>query len=134
VYKGFVMPKRESLGDLDPTQWPQGLSGQPSDPWQHQMSMVLQNTDTQALYTFSTSSQTGRRAVTNLMAHFNRMQTRDPDAYPVVRLKPSGFEHKDSRVGFVHTPSFVVVGRAPKNSAAKPDTSIEADMNDALPF
>jgi hypothetical protein len=134
LYQGFVMPKRESLGDTDESQWPEGLSGKPNDPWQHQVCLVLQSVTTQALYTFTTSSQTGRRAVTSLMSHYNRMQHRDPDAYPVVKLKPSGFEHKDSRVGWVHTPMFVVCGRTPKNTAAKPDTSVAGDMNDSIPF
>lgn len=78
LYQGFVMPRREELGDLDQSTWPQGLSGQPSDPWQHQICLVLQHVGTQALYTFSTTSQTGRRAVGNLLSHYNRMARRDP--------------------------------------------------------
>jgi hypothetical protein len=55
----------------------------------------------------------------------------DPDSYPVVRLKPSGYEHK--KFGWVDTPSFAIAGRTPKTSTAIPDTSVEADMNDAIP-
>jgi len=51
----------------------------------------------------------------------------------VVRLKIGGFQHRDDRVGWVKTPVLAVVGRAPKDSAAKPDTSIAADMNDEIP-
>ena len=36
LYDGFVMPPRNSLGDLDPATWPLGLSGEPEDPWLHQ--------------------------------------------------------------------------------------------------
>jgi hypothetical protein len=133
LYNGFVMPPRASLGDLDERNWPEGLSGAPADPWQHQICLVLQEPKTQALYTFVTSSQTGRRAVGNLLRHYDRMQRTDKDSYPVVRLKPSGFNHKDERVGWVHTPSFAVVGRTPKNSAAVPDTSVAADLNDEIP-
>src|SRR5262249_40580685 len=50
----------------------------------------------------------------NLLRHFDRLRRSDPDIYPVVRLKPSGFNHKDERVGWVHTPSFVVVGHTAK--------------------
>jgi len=134
LYKGFQMPKRESLGDLDPADWPQGLSGQPEDPWKHQMLLPLQEPRSSACFTFATTSVTGRRAVGNLLRHYDRLRRTDPDSYPVVKLKPSGFQHRDERIGFVATPLFAVVGRAPRASAAKPDTSAAADMNDALPF
>jgi hypothetical protein len=35
LYDGFVMPARDTLGDLDPSRWTEGLSGQPEDPWRH---------------------------------------------------------------------------------------------------
>jgi hypothetical protein len=134
IYRGFVPPKREDLGDLDEARWPKGLSGQPTDPWQHQICLVLQNAMTGVLYTFSTTSQTGRRAIGSLLNHYSRSLRQGLDEYPVVRLRPSGFDHKDPRVGWVHTPSFVVFGRTPKSSAAKPDTSVAADMDDQIPF
>jgi hypothetical protein len=31
-------------------------------------------------------------------------------------------------------PVFAVVGRAPRDSAAKPDTSLRGDMDDQIPF
>jgi hypothetical protein len=134
LYSGFVMPDRASLGDDDPAQWPIGLSGQPTDPWQHQVCVVLQNTETNELYTFATTSQTGRRAVGNLLKHYDRMQRTNPGELPVVRLRPGGYQHRDERIGWVSTPTFVVVGRAPRDSAAKPDTSLAADLNDELPL
>ena len=54
--------------------------------------------------------------------------------YPVVRLKVGGFNHRDERVGWVPTPVLAVVGRAPKDSAAKPDSSPAADMSDQIAF
>jgi hypothetical protein len=134
LYEGFVMPLRSTLGDTDETKWEKGLSGQPQDPWQHQMSLVLQEVSTQEIFTFTTTSQTGRRAVGALLRHYERLRRVPEDLYPVVRLKTGGFEHKDPRVGWVATPQFVVVGKAPKNTAVKPDTSVGADMNDAIPF
>jgi hypothetical protein len=134
LYDGFVMPSRATLGDTDETKWPVGLSGRPDDPWKHQICLVLQNTETQELFTFATSSQTGRRSVGNLLRHFDRMLKMNPGELPVVRLKPSGFQHRDDRVGWVPTPAFAVVGRAPRDSTAKPDTSPSGDMNDIIPF
>jgi hypothetical protein len=134
LYDGFVMPARTTLGDADETQWQPGLSGAPEDPWKHQICLVLQNTATRELSTFVTTSQTGRRAIGNLLRHFDRMQRQGGNELPVVKLKPGGFNHRDPRVGWVATPQFQIVGRAPRDSAAKPDTSVAADMSDEIPF
>ena len=107
LYAGFIMPRRETLGDLDKAAWPIGLSGQPEDPWKHQMMVVLQRLATHELFTFVTVSTTGRRAVGTLLGHYDRLRTSHPDHYPVVRLKPSGFQHKDDRIGWVPTPGFL---------------------------
>ena len=129
----FRMPQRDELGDLDESQWATGLSGNPEDPWKHTMYLVLQQAGTSEMFTFTTSSVTGRRAVGNLLHHFQRMERTHGDAYPVVRLKKGGFNHRDERIGWVATPAFAVVGRSPKDSAVKPDTSVGADLNDEIP-
>jgi hypothetical protein len=135
VYDGFSMPKRETLGDMDATQWPEGLNpGTPEDPWKHQVCLVLQHVQTRELYTFASTSQTGRRAVGNLLRHYDRMRRTNADEVPVVRLKAGGFNHRDDRIGWVAVPVFAVVGRAPRDSAAKPDTSAATDMNDSIPI
>jgi hypothetical protein len=134
LYSGFEMPPRETLGDLDTSLWDTGLDGQPADPWQHQNYVVLQHADTAELFTFVTASKTGRRAVGNLLHHYNRMLRTHPGELPVVRLRTGGFEHRDERVGRVKTPVFQVVGRAPQDSVAKPDTSVAADLDDEISF
>lgn len=134
LYNGFRMPKREDLGDIDQADWPAGLSGAPEDPWQHHIYLVLQHADTAELFTFGTKSLTGRRAVGNLLRHFDRMQRTHPNELPVVKLKVGGFQHRDERIGWVATPVFAVVGRAPRDSAIKPDTTTRAHMDDEIPF
>ena len=67
------------------------------------------------------------------------MRNTSPDDVPIVRLKAGGFQHKDDRIGWVATPLFQVVGRAPRDDAAKPevaspDTSPAGDLNDSVPF
>jgi hypothetical protein len=132
LYDGFVMPPRNTLGDTDQAAWPAGLSGEPEDPWKHQMCLVLQHVVTREMFTFVTTSETGRRSIGNLLRHYNRMQKTNSNEVPVVRLKPGGFNHRN---GFwVPVPVFVINGRAPRDSAAKPDTSIVADLNDEIPF
>jgi hypothetical protein len=134
LYADFVMPPRDTLGSDDYTKWVLGLDGQPADPWQHHMYLVLQRPDTGELFTFVTSSRTGRRAIGYLLRHYDRLQKTHPNAYPVVRLRVGGFTHADARVGWVATPVFAVVGRAQKDSAAIPDTSHQADFGDQIPF
>jgi hypothetical protein len=132
LYGGFKMPERSELGDTDPALWKPGLSNAPEDPWHHTIYIVLQNPATQTIYTFTTSSKTGRRACGVLFRHYNRMRRNDKDHYPIVHLRPSGYE--DERYGWVNTPSFVILGRIPKNSTMVPDTSVAADMNDSIPI
>jgi hypothetical protein len=133
LYDGFIMPPESTLPDRDRSKWELGLSGEPEDPWLHQMCLVLQSPGTHELGTFATTNRTGRRAIGNLLRHYDRLRRKDDDHYPVVRLKVSGYNHPDERVGWVHTPVFAVVGKVPKASAAIPDTSLSGDMNDEIP-
>jgi hypothetical protein len=134
LYDGFVMPDRATLGDTDPTQWEIGLSGKPEDPWGHHNYLPLQRRDTSEFFTFTSSSDTGRRAVGSLLRHYDRMRKAHPDELPVVRLKAGGFNHRDPKVGWVPVPVFAVVGRTPRDSAVVPDTSPQADFGDSVPY
>jgi hypothetical protein len=134
VFSGFVPPDRETLGDLDEAEWEKGLSGKPVDPWQFQVLLPLQDTKTGELLIFGTSSITGRRACDNLIAMCGRMQVREPDDYPVVRLDVSGFQHRDERVGWVKTPAFTRVGKAPKSDVSMAVTKVADDMSDEIPW
>jgi hypothetical protein len=134
LYDGYVLPQRSKLGDHDESQWPTGLSGQPEDPWKLQFSLVLQDRESFELFTYGTMSKTGRRCIGNLLKYYDRLQKTDPDSYPLVRLKSGGYNHRDPRVGWVATPVLAVVGKAPKASAAVPDSSPATDMNDSVPF
>jgi hypothetical protein len=98
LYDGYIMPPRATLGDTDVSQWEIGLDGKPADPWQHFIYLVLQRGDTGELFTYTTSSVTGRRAIGNLLRHYDRLQRTHPDMYPCVRLKTGGFNHRDDRV------------------------------------
>ena len=131
LFDGFEMPPRQTLGELDHSEWPEGLSGKPEDPWKHQMCLVLQRIDTQELATFVTTNITGRNAVGSLIRHYKRLQKTNPGEQPLVRLQAGGFNHRDPRVGWVPVPQFSIVGHVPQGSAAKPD--IASDLNDEIP-
>jgi hypothetical protein len=133
-FEGFVPPHKDDLPDRDESLWERGLSGEQEDPWRRNVEMPLQRRDTGELLCFSTMSPTGRGAVAALVSHYKRMLRTHPADYPVVRLKAGGFQSKKKGVGWVHVPQFVVVGRAPRDSVAVPDTSIGTDMSDEIPF
>ena len=52
----------------------------------------------------------------------------------MIQLKISGFDHRDSRVGWVATPAFTIVGKAPKDDAESGKQPLADDMSDALGF
>jgi hypothetical protein len=135
IFDGFKPPPRDTLGDDDKSFWEEGLNGQPQDPWQLQILLPLLSTKEDGeLLVFQTSNTTGRRACDNLIRMCARMQKKEPDDYPVIKLRVGGYEHKDSRVGWVKTPAFERVGKAPKANAEMANTSREDDFSDEIPF
>jgi len=134
VFAGFVPPDRDTLGDLDEAEWEKGLSGKPVDPWQFQVLLPLQDTKNGELLIFGTSSITGRRACDNLIAMCGRMQVREPDDYPVIRLDVSGFKHRNEQIGWVKVPAFTRVGKAPKSDVSMAVTKVSDDMSEEIPW
>jgi hypothetical protein len=94
----------------------------------------MQAVETEELLIFTTSSVTGRNEVDRLIAQCNRMQRVEPDFYPVIKLAIGGFQHKDSRVGWVKVPSLPRIGKAPMSDMAAAITSAAGDLNDAISF
>jgi len=131
LYDGYQMPSRESLGDTDEASWEMGLDGRPADPWVHTLYLVLQRVDNSELFTFVAMSKTSRRAVGVLLRHYDRMQRTHSGYLPLVNLKVGGYQHRDTRVGWVKTPVIAAVGQIAGENAVKPPP---ADMNDELPF
>jgi hypothetical protein len=134
LFEGFVPPDRKTLGDTDEGEWEEGLSGKPADPWQFQLLLPLQHVETGELFVFNTSSKTGRGAVDKLIQACGRMQKAEPNDYPVIKLRISGFQHRDERIGRIATPAFERIGKAPKADLTVVTTSVAGDMNDEMPF
>jgi hypothetical protein len=131
LYDGYQMPPRESLGDTDEAAWEMGLDGKPADPWVHAIYLVLQRADNSELFTFVAMSKTARRAIGVLLRHYDRMQRTNPGYLPIVALKVGGYQHRDTRVGWVKTPVIAAMGQVPGDKAVN---SAPADMNDEIPF
>jgi hypothetical protein len=134
IVAGFNPPKREELGDLDQAEWETGLSGKPTDPWQFQLLLPLQHVQTNELFVFQTTSITGRRAVDRLIQGCERMMRIEPNEYPVIKLRISGFQHRDDRVGWVKVPAFERIGKAPKTDVTMAVTTVAKDLDDEIPF
>jgi hypothetical protein len=133
LYGGFVLPPKSDLPDRDEAFWLPGLSGAPEDPWKYTMYVVLRKVETNEIYTFSTDSRSGCQAVTALLRHYNQMEKRGENAFPVVRLEAI-LRDRVKAAGTYRVPLFVAVGKTPKGSFETPDTSIEADTEDEIPF
>jgi hypothetical protein len=59
------------------------------------------------------------------------MQRTHPGFLPVVCLKVGGYQHRDTRVGWVKTPVIAAMGQVPGENAVKP---VPADYDDSIPF
>jgi hypothetical protein len=134
LFGGFVVPRRSEMGDTDESLWEAGPNNEPVDPWQLQVILPLLDAKTSEPYIFGTTSMTGRTAVGKLIFACKQLRKKNPDVYPVVRLDVSGFEHRNPQIGWVPTPAFPVIGQTPKDGTALPDTSLEADLDDSIPF
>jgi hypothetical protein len=130
----WIMPPRESLGDMDESKWENGLDNKPSDPWTHQNYLPLADAVTREMFTFVTSTRSGRRAVGNLLRSYDRLRQAKPGHVPLVCLRKGGFQHSDSRIGWVNTPTLVVMGSAEQDGSITPNARAEGDeFNDDLP-
>jgi hypothetical protein len=126
-------PKRDELGDNDPSQWPiSDMTGRPEDPWQEVMMVPLEHIDSGEIYIFQTGSVTGLRAVSNLLRQASRLAAKDADSLPVIKLRVGGFEHR--KYGWVKVPAFEFIGKAPKSNIAAAATTVSADLNDEVPW
>jgi hypothetical protein len=133
IYDGYVMPLRNSLGNLDPGEWAEGLNGEPQDPWLHVNRIPFEHCDSGEIFLFSTTSKTGRRAAANLASAYNRTRrSSSQHLVPIVRLETSSFKHRDARIGHVKVPVFAIEKWVPRDSASEP--ALVEMLNDEVPF
>jgi hypothetical protein len=135
IFQGHNPPERAELGEMDQSEWDvDAMTNKPADPWQFQILLPLQRIEDGELFVFQTGSITGRRACDNLISACIRMQASEPDHYPVIKLRISGFQHRNERIGWVKTPAFERVGKSLKADATVAQTSLDADLNHEVPF
>jgi hypothetical protein len=112
MMEGFVLPARNTLGHLDKTAWELGNGNQPRDPWQESFYLPVITVNAEDVYTFTTSSNGGRRhAITPLCKEYGTHIRELPDELPVIPLNQGFYQHADPRVGKVKYPLFTPVVR-----------------------
>jgi hypothetical protein len=134
IADGFMPPEREQLGDLDKSEWPDGLDGEKADPWREQLLLPLQNVETAEVVVFSALTPTSRNAVNRLLRHYQRVRRAHPDELLVVHLRTSGFQHKLKQVGWVPVPAFHVTGRIKQDGTPVTAPSVADDLDDRIRF
>jgi hypothetical protein len=121
----FDPGERESLGDLDQSQW-EVRDGKPSDPWSFQHYLPLENAETGERYLFVTQSIGGRIAISNLCNAYARNIVK---GLPTITLGVGTFSTK--KYGETQRPEFKIVGWS---DASAPLPTVSEEMNDNNPF
>jgi hypothetical protein len=123
---GFVLPKREELGDSDESKWERDATGKAKDPWTMQHYLPLEDAETGELLVFVTGSAGGRNAIGALCNVAARNVNRGA---PIIKLGVDFYKHKS--FGRIDVPALKVVSFANANGK-KPTTG--GDLNDSIPF
>ena len=108
VALGEKPPGREELDDLDRDEWPEGLDGEPSDPWVYQFLLPLEIMATGEVIVFVTASRGGRTAVADLCTNYvKRAKKVANGGQPIIKLSKA--DMTSPRFGKVPRPLFEIV-------------------------
>jgi len=134
IAMGERPPEREDLGDLDKDQWPEGIDGQPADPWSLHYLLPLEKISDGDVVIFTTSSIGGRRAVADLCAAYaKRTAKRASCGQPIVTLGTA--EMPTRKFGKVLRPQFVIVGwDDPVSDFNTAPPAIASELDVSIPF
>lgn len=127
VADGFMLARREELGDTDETQWEKDSTGKPRDPWGKQWYVPLVALETGEMVVFCTGSRGGSQTVSKLCAIYGR-QARN--GLPIIRLNISSYKHRE--FGRIEIPDLAVVSWEKQHDVSAP--SIADEMNDSVVF
>jgi hypothetical protein len=109
VRDGSLPPKRESLGDVDPTQW----AYPDRDPWQCVSLLGMIHPETKRRYTYLAVTAAENGAIAEVCTLYGRYASMPgcEAALPIIRLKTT-------RNGGVHCPRFLIDGWAERGTVA----------------
>lgn len=140
VAKGDRVPDRDQLDERDEKLWAKGPNGSPQDPWVLQYLLPMEDTETDEVRIFVTSSFGGRRAVADLCTAYARRAQRQKDCgQPEIRLHVA--QMPTTNFGNVPRPYFDIIGwRDGRDSVREVSDapvgggSAAADFDDEIPF
>jgi hypothetical protein len=105
--------KRIELGDNDEQQWETDAKDERRNPWQFTNYAPIMNAKG-ALFTFTTNSDGGIRAIGGLSRRYANHRRRHPDVFPVISLGVDSYPHKKKEFGRIKYPVFAPAGYEPK--------------------
>jgi hypothetical protein len=109
LIEGFVPPARSTLSHTDKSTWPIDGNGKPRDPWQPTIYAPMATVDAATIYTFTTSSDGGKRhAIGPLCKDYGNHIRHAPDELPVVKLDQDSYLHTDRTIGRVKYPEMPI--------------------------
>ena len=123
--------ERESLGDLDESQW-SIVNGEPKDPWQEYREVDLYDLATGQQYTLTAASIGGVQAVKRLVDRYRNGRHQHPDQLPIVELQKSDYLNKKLNVR-VNTPVLKLVGWQ-ANTPPEAATKAKPEFDDEIPY
>jgi hypothetical protein len=113
VGSGLLPPRREGLGDSDPSTWEVDDRGDKRDPWQPTSYLPMVSNNNGEVLTFAASSKGGLEALGKLSRIYAAHRRSAPGLLPVVTLSNGGYQHSRREFGYIKTPLFVVMGWLP---------------------
>ena len=136
VAYGERPPERQALDDLDRDEWPEGLDGNPADPWVYQYLLPLEHLASGEIVIFVTSSAGGRRAVADLCSTYAKRVGKNASCgQPIIKLAKVDMPTK--KFGKVPRPQFEIVGwdePAGDVNETPPAVTSEDEFRDEIPF
>jgi hypothetical protein len=108
--------QRDDLGDQDCELWETDDKGAPRDPWQFTNNLVMADPETGEVFTFTTSSKGGRRALDKLCQAYGLERVRHRDEWPVVELGIDSYQHPNKAYGRIKEPILKISGWIPKDA------------------
>jgi len=123
VSESFQIPRRNTLGDNDPSAWEIDQNGKARDPWQLSNYLLLKSqgmddAEGDDLYTFTTSSKGGLNAIGLLCKKYGAVCRQKPNEYPIIEIGVGSYKHPNPEFGRIKFPTFEIVGWAPKAAFA----------------
>jgi hypothetical protein len=134
VCDGFIPPKRDALGDLDETKWERFDNGEPKDPWQLSNNLVLADLETEALYTYSTSSKGGLSAIGELCKEHGKHVRQKPDDVPIIELDVDSYQHTNRAYGEIRVPKLKRIDWVPTDKLPSIDGASAAEKSSTPPL